>query len=123
MAVSRVLDHFSRWVIPYHFNKFFDMTVSDWTKLGIRVASPDICSPMKFERHQLYGFSNMEVQNIGFFAIFNVPQTVSAPITRLFFIALKNRLHYLKAQRMSFRVIYYMASFAELANWPHLFIS
>ena len=38
-------------------------------------------SPMKFERHQLYGFSNMEVQNIGLFAIFNVPQTVSTPIT------------------------------------------
>ena len=94
-----------------------------WTKLGIRVASLDICSPMKFERHQLYGFSNTEVQNIGFFAIFNVPQTVSAPITWLFFITLKNGLHYLKAQRMSFHVIYYMASFAELANWPHLLIS
>ena len=36
---------------------------------------------MKFERHQLNGFSNMEVQNSGLFATFNVPQTVSAPIT------------------------------------------
>ena len=94
-----------------------------WTKLGIWVAPSDICSPMKFEHHQLYGFSNMEVQNIGLFAIITVPQTVSAPIPRLFFIALKNGFHYLKAQRMSFRVIYYMASFDELANWPHLLIS
>ena len=66
------------WVIPYHFNKFFDMTLSDLDKTW---PPPDICRPMKFERHQLYGFCNMEVQNIGLFAIFNVPETVSAPIT------------------------------------------
>ena len=64
----------------------------------------------------------MEVQNIGLFAIYNVPQTVSAPITWLFFIALKNGVHHHKAQRMSFRMIYYMASFDELTNWPHLLI-
>ena len=44
-----------------------------WTKLGIRVASPDICSPMKFERHQLYGFSNMEVPFLMYPRLFQPP--------------------------------------------------
>ena len=30
---------------------------------------------------------------------------------------------HLKVQRTSFRVVYYMASFDELANWPHLLIN
>ena len=50
----------------------------------------------------------MEVQNIGLFAIINVPQTVSAPITLLFFIALKNGLNYFKAQRMSFHIYHFL---------------
>ena len=45
-----------------------------------------------------------------------VPTTVLTPITWQFLIALKNELQYLKARRMSFHVICYMASFDELAN-------
>ena len=111
------------WVIPYHFNKIFDMTLSDLQNLctrqgkklktssivrllmqspqhyykpfdmpnkerftlfgfcflGAKILQFPVCSPLKFERHQLYGFSNMEV-----LAIFNVSQTVSAPIFHCF---------------------------------------
>ena len=45
-----------------------------------------------------------------------VPMTVLTPITWQFLMALKNELQYLKAQRMSFHVICYTASFDELAN-------
>ena len=58
-----------------HSISFQQIFRHDPLRFGLWVVSPDISSPMKFERHQLYGFSNMEVQNIGLFAIFNVPQT------------------------------------------------
>ena len=45
-----------------------------------------------------------------------IHMTVSIPITWQFLIALQKKLRYLKAQRMSFRVICYIASFDEVAN-------
>ena len=42
--------------------------------------------------------------------------TVLTPVTWQFLMALKSELQYLKARRMSFHVICYMASFDELAS-------
>ena len=43
-----------------------------------------------------------------------VPMTVLTLIAWQFLMALKNKLQYLKARRMSFHVICYMASFDKL---------
>ena len=56
------------------------------------------------------------------FVIFAVPVIIQSIITWAFFILLKNGFHHLKAQRISFHLVYLMASFHNVDNYRRLLI-
>ena len=60
--------------------------------------------------------------NILLFVIFALPMIIQSIITWTFFILLKNRFHHFKAQRISFHLVYLMASFDDTDNYLHLLI-
>ena len=60
--------------------------------------------------------------NILLFVIFALPVIIQSIITWEFFILLKNGFHHFKAQRLSFHLVYLMASFDDVDNYPCLLI-
>ena len=60
--------------------------------------------------------------NILHFVIFALPMIIQSIVTWLFFILLKNGFHHFKAQRISFHLVYLMASFDDVDNYPRLLI-
>ena len=56
------------------------------------------------------------------FVIFAVPVIIQYTITWAFFIVLKNGFHHFKAQRISLHLVYLMASFDYVNNYPRLLI-
>ena len=99
------------WVIPYQFTKVLHMTPSEldeiWCVGGI---SPKL----------LKWLPRNGLLNILLFVIFAVPVIIQSIITWAFFILLKNRFHHFKAQRISFHLVYLMALFDDVDNYPCL---
>ena len=60
--------------------------------------------------------------NILLFVIFALLVIIQSIITWAFFILLKNGFHHFKAQRISFHLVYLMASFDDVDNYPRLLI-
>ena len=60
--------------------------------------------------------------NILLFVIFALPMIIQSIITWTFFILLKNRFPHFKTQRISFHLVYLMASFDDTDNYPRLLI-
>ena len=56
------------------------------------------------------------------FVVFALHVIIQRIITREFFIVLKTRFHHLKAQRINFHLVYLIASFDDVDNYPHLLI-
>ena len=56
------------------------------------------------------------------FLAFALHVIIQCIITWAFFIVLKIRFHYFKAQRISFHLVYIMASFDDVDNYPRLLI-
>ena len=54
------------------------------------------------------------------FCYFAIPMNIQSIITWAFFIVLKNRFPHLKAQRISFYLVYLMASFNDVDDYPRL---
>ena len=60
--------------------------------------------------------------NISLFVIFAIPMIIQSIITWAFFIVFKNKFHHFKAQRINFHLVYLMASFDDVDNYPRLLI-
>ena len=60
--------------------------------------------------------------NILLFLVFTLHVIIQCIITWAFFIVLKNGFHHFKAQRISFHLVYLMASFDDVDNHPRLLI-
>ena len=56
------------------------------------------------------------------FVIFVLPVIIQSIITWAFFVLLKNGFHHFKAQRIRFHLVYLMASFDDVDNYPRLLI-
>ena len=56
------------------------------------------------------------------FVVFALHVIIQCIITWAFFIVLKNRFHHFKAQRISFHLVYLIASFDDVDNYPSLLI-
>ena len=56
------------------------------------------------------------------FVVVTLHVFIQCIITWAFFIVLKNRFGHLKAQRISFHLVYLMASFDDVDNYPRLLI-
>ena len=114
MSHALVVLWWANRVIPYKFSTFFHMTP---LRFGVWVVQLDLFSPMKFEHHQLYSFSKMEDQNIALCAVYySRTHDCINPHNLAIFDGFEKRIAVPKARRMSFHVIFYMASFDELAN-------
>ena len=60
--------------------------------------------------------------NILIFVVFALHVIIQRIITWEFFIVLKNRFHHFKTQRISLHLVYLMASFDDVDNYPRLLI-
>ena len=54
------------------------------------------------------------------FVIFALPMIIQSIMTWKVFIVLKNGFHYFKAQRIRFHLVYLVASFDDVDNYPCL---
>ena len=113
---------FTLWVIPYQFTEVSRMTPSELDEIWCVGNPGGHMYPKGISPKLLIWLPRNGLLNILLFVIFALPMIIQSIITWAFFILLKNRFHHFKAQRISFHLVYLMASFDDADNYPHLLI-
>ena len=110
------------WLIPYQFTEVLRMTPSELDEIWCVGSPGGHMYPKGISPKFLIWLPRNGLLNILLFVIFALPMIIQSIITWAFFILLKNRFQYFKAQRISFHLVCLMASFDDNDKYPRLLI-
>ena len=119
--LSEIPTHSYR-VIPYQFTEVSRMTPSELDEIWCVGSPGGHMYPKGISPQLLIWLPRNGLLNILLFVIFALPVIIQIIITWAFCILLKNGFHHFKAQRISFHLVYLMASFDDVDNYPRLLI-